>query len=132
MNGQTRTKVIGDYVLDSVTGSWTEVSIPLDDFGHDASRWDVGLSVLSLKVRNAFGYGDIGIDEIKFTGGTSEFVWYGDAYEASGADNAVTQTSDFYIIDRPNIGGVNLFFNQAPTVDAGSDVTFILPTDSVY
>lgn len=104
VNDQTRSRRIGDYVSE-VTSDWTKVSIPLDDFGHDANRWDVGLSVLSFKVRFVFGYGEIGVDEIKFAGGTSEFVWYGDDYEASGAANAVTQTSDFHITDRPGSGG---------------------------
>jgi hypothetical protein len=94
---QTRSLNVGTYAS-SIGSSWTAVQIPLDDFGHDAGRWTTGLSVVNFKVVSGFGNATFGVDEIRFTGGTTPFAWYGDNYETSGTAACVTESSTAFVI----------------------------------
>ncbi|MEO7992061.1 MAG: hypothetical protein ABI663_21090 [Chryseolinea sp.] len=94
---KTRSLVVGSYVT-SVSSSWTEVQIPLDDFLFDASNWASGVSLVNFKTTSGFGVVVFGVDEIQFTGGTTPFVWYGDAYDVSGSPAAVSESSTIFNI----------------------------------
>ncbi len=113
---QSRFLYIGNYASNIGT-NWTKVSIPLIDFGHDPAKWTSGgVSVVDFKTISGFGTGVFGVDEIRFTGGTSPFVWYGNAYETSASPASVTQdTTAIFISNRFTDGG-------APVVSGGSNV----------
>lgn len=102
---QTRTLLVGSY-LSTLSSDWTKVSIPLDDFAHDASKWNGGVSLVNFKVIGGFGTGVIGVDEIQFRSGSTPVVWYGDAHEVSGSDEVVVDdTTAFYVSNRFTTGG---------------------------
>ncbi len=134
---QTKSVLVSDYIT-SVSGNWTAVQIPLNDFQHDPARWQGtgGVSLVALKSTSGFGTGNFGLDEIQFTGGTQPFTWYGDSYDVSGSTAAVNENSTiFNIVNRHAAGG---FAGQSlararqsadiPTVQAqtsGGDVIYI-------
>lgn len=102
---QTRSLLVGSY-LSTLSTDWTKVSIPLDDFAHDASKWNGGVSMVSFKVIAGFSTGVIGVDEIQFRSGTNPVVWYGDVHEVSGSEDVVVDdTTAFYVSNRFTAGG---------------------------
>lgn len=101
---------VGQYIS-NISNEWTKVTIPLAAFDHSPDRWETGgVSNIGLKIISNFSTDEVvfGIDEIRFTGGTIPFVWYGDDYETSGSSDA-TFTLDpfsFYVSNRYVTGGV--------------------------
>ena len=105
---QTRTLFIGDYVS-NVGSDWVIVNIPLDDFNHDADKWqNGGVSTVVFKATSGSGDGVFGVDEIRFVGGNQDFVWYGDDYSTSGeASSVIDEPNLFYVSNRHAEGGYN-------------------------
>ena len=120
---QTKTLMIGDYT-NYVGSGWTNVTIPLADFGHDASKWqNGGVSAVSFKAKAGAGNGVFGVDEIKFIGGSQDFVWYGDSYAVSGEASSVNQApNQFYVSSRLSNGGVNTTSTNSSTTNSLSEM----------
>ncbi len=78
---------VGDYTNGwggTPIGTWKKISIPLSDF----AGFDFGdLDYLSFPYSADAGAFKIGVDEIKFTGGSSPFLWYGDAHNNNSWGN---------------------------------------------
>jgi hypothetical protein len=68
---------LGNYVQ-LTDQNWTKVSIPLADF----KGMNLHQIFFFLSLPQSLGSGDysIGIDEIRFVGGTTPVLWYGDAH----------------------------------------------------
>lgn len=102
--------LLSTYFKETTPDGWKRVEIPISAFGHDASRWQSGgVSNIGFKIVSNFASTNIvfGIDEVRFTGGPSPFVWYGDDYLVSGEDESVYTLDglEFFISERPATGG---------------------------
>ncbi|MBL7665616.1 MAG: hypothetical protein JNM93_10830 [Bacteriovoracaceae bacterium] len=97
---------ISNYV--QVSNEWAKVSIPIADFKFPAGKFEAGVSEFGIYVQGSSGAGHFAIDEVKFVGGSKEFLWYGDAYPASGLDSAIRYQNQavLYVSARPDNGGV--------------------------
>lgn len=107
---------------------WTRVSVPLDDFlttsgSHvTTAQWTAGVSYVGFKTGNTYWAtdGNFGLDEVRFTGGTTPFVWYGDSHDTIGQTNVFTTTNaaDFNYVAQPTSGGFGGSRPLAPNTNA--------------
>ena len=92
---------------------WLRLEVPLADFeAITATDWDDidhGLVWVGLRVEPGAGSGELGIDELRFTGGSDPFLWLGDGHGLSGG-NDVFETDDPGAVDlaeRVSSGGLS-------------------------
>ncbi len=91
------------------THDWTQISIPIADFNFAGWHLDTGINVVGPRIRGSAGADALfGIDEIRFVGGATPFVWYGDSYTLSGEPAAVHAPGGSQIVDRLTSGGVDV------------------------
>lgn len=109
--------IIGDYET-NIGMNWTLVQIPLSVFS--AAGVDLNhLMLMELTALTGAGPFDIGIDEVAFTGGVAPLVWLGEVH----SNNQYSNSSIALVIEPSGgIGGTPIY-NEAPFVDADSDVT---------
>ncbi|WOO39754.1 PKD domain-containing protein [Rubellicoccus peritrichatus] len=109
--------IIGDYET-NIGMNWTLVQIPLSVFsaaGVDLSH----LMYMELTSLTNGGPFDIGIDEVAFTGGLTPLVWLGETHSNNPHSNSAISLT---IEESGGLGGTPAY-NEAPFVDANSDVT---------
>lgn len=83
---------VANYIQ-PLSDSWSLISIPLSDFNLSSVQTSSGFYTVTIGTGSGVGNGQFAIDEIRFVGGASPLVWYGDDYEASaGAGLSVQGT----------------------------------------
>ncbi|MBL7664315.1 MAG: dienelactone hydrolase family protein [Bacteriovoracaceae bacterium] len=110
--------VLGNY-LPSLSSDWQRVTIPIADFPFSTTngrdRYNEGVHAVTIQKMGGAGDSAIGVDEVRFEGGATPLVYYGDSYEASGSLTHVTYSleNQFKIIERLASGGHQVG-NQLP------------------
>lgn len=85
---------IGDYPHEPINSLWFKVQIPLTDFNSS------GIDKVQLVSFPHTNKVHIGVEEIKFTGGSEDFIWFGE----NKFDNAIKSNGHrLYLYDNPPV-----------------------------
>lgn len=104
---QIKEVALSNYI-DSLNSDWTTRTIPVSDFPFSAGKLEKGIYEFGFRATDSAGTFSIGFDEVQFTGGAEDFIWYGDNY-ADSVDPTSIYTSkpdQFYFVTEQPSGGL--------------------------
>lgn len=104
--GQTKDIPISNYVS-SLDSDWTTIAIPLSDFPFTAGKLGKGIYEFGFRTLSSVGSFSLGFDEVKFTGGADDFIWYGDDYSDSVDPSSIytSQPTQLFFVGEAISGG---------------------------
>lgn len=105
------------------TDTWTKILIPLSSITNIQSWQWQKLKHISIAASGSSPGSRFGVDEIRFVGGTTPFVWYSDSH----TNNLITgNPGAFYLSAKQQSGGVTVSAGgQEKTVVPGANATTI-------
>jgi len=104
---QSREVAISGYIM-SLNEGWAKVEIPFSSFNYVPGKLEKGIYHVKFRAIGGAGTGSFGVDEIQFEGGTSPFVYYGDAYELSASTGYSFSGNGFIIQQLHATGGSSI------------------------
>ncbi|MEO0369173.1 MAG: hypothetical protein AAF197_10370, partial [Pseudomonadota bacterium] len=128
-SGQTRLVPLANYMA-ALTSDVTPIVIPLSDFLFGAGKLEGGVYEVGIKAASDVGDGSFNVDEVRFTGGTDDLIWYGDDYRSEAIFSS--NPGKLYIEEKEEIyvpPPVDEYFLQ---FDASSNGRVYLTQDVAY
>lgn len=126
---QTQLVPLANYMT-ALNNDVNAIVIPLSDFLFGAGKLEGGVYEVGIKAASDVGDGSFNVDEVRFTGGTDDLIWYGDDYRSEAIFNS--NPGKLYIEEKEEVyvpPPVDEYFLQ---FDAGSNGRAYLTQDVAY